>query len=225
MEPRANDAVPTTQTLNAGVETFFRLSGRHLHRLGYRPSVANDRLRHIRSAPPASQRRTVSQSLDLQRNALQAPGSIRATNVFERVGESRMTPPAMSILSQVRPRLDRDAARGSRRGRLGDGRCPRCSPDWPSRKDVSLRAGIDVNRPADTHVTDAPTPCWLAGRDLYVQIPSAAMLARPPSTSTNFRMRFRVLPSSLPINALRTKRATRSSIRDISASITSRMAT
>ena len=31
-------------------------------------------------------------------------GSIRPTNVFERAGESRMTPPALSISSQVRPR-------------------------------------------------------------------------------------------------------------------------
>ena len=30
---------------------------------------------------------------------------IRPTNVFERAGESRMTPPAMSICSQVRPRI------------------------------------------------------------------------------------------------------------------------
>ena len=32
-------------------------------------------------------------------------GSIRATRVFERAGESRMTPPASSISSQVRPRI------------------------------------------------------------------------------------------------------------------------
>ena len=30
-------------------------------------------------------------------------GRIRPTNVFERAGESRMTPPASSISSQVRP--------------------------------------------------------------------------------------------------------------------------
>ena len=32
-------------------------------------------------------------------------GRIRPTNVFERAGESRMTPPASSISSQVRPRI------------------------------------------------------------------------------------------------------------------------
>ena len=32
-------------------------------------------------------------------------GRIRPTSVFERAGESRMTPPAMSISSQVRPRI------------------------------------------------------------------------------------------------------------------------
>ena len=32
-------------------------------------------------------------------------GRMRPTNVFERAGESRMTPPAMSISSQVRPRI------------------------------------------------------------------------------------------------------------------------
>ena len=32
-------------------------------------------------------------------------GRIRSTNVFERAGESRMTPPASSISSQVRPRI------------------------------------------------------------------------------------------------------------------------
>ena len=32
-------------------------------------------------------------------------GSIRPTRVFERAGESRMTPPASSISSQVRPRI------------------------------------------------------------------------------------------------------------------------
>ena len=32
-------------------------------------------------------------------------GRIRPTSVFEREGESRMTPPAMSISSQVRPRI------------------------------------------------------------------------------------------------------------------------
>ena len=32
-------------------------------------------------------------------------GRIRPTNVFERAGESRRTPPASSILSQVRPRI------------------------------------------------------------------------------------------------------------------------
>ena len=32
-------------------------------------------------------------------------GRIRPTSVFERAGESRMTPPALSISSQVRPRI------------------------------------------------------------------------------------------------------------------------
>ena len=32
-------------------------------------------------------------------------GRIRPTSVFERAGESRMTPPASSISSQVRPRI------------------------------------------------------------------------------------------------------------------------
>ena len=32
-------------------------------------------------------------------------GRIRPTKVFERAGESRMTPPASSISSQVRPRI------------------------------------------------------------------------------------------------------------------------
>ena len=32
-------------------------------------------------------------------------GRIRPTNVFERAGESRMTPPASSSSSQVRPRI------------------------------------------------------------------------------------------------------------------------
>ena len=32
-------------------------------------------------------------------------GRIRPTKVFERAGESRMTPPAASISSQVRPRI------------------------------------------------------------------------------------------------------------------------
>ena len=32
-------------------------------------------------------------------------GRIRPTNVVERAGESRMTPPAVSISSQVRPRI------------------------------------------------------------------------------------------------------------------------
>ena len=32
-------------------------------------------------------------------------GRIRPTNVFERAGESQMTPPASSSSSQVRPRI------------------------------------------------------------------------------------------------------------------------
>ena len=71
-----------------------------------------------------------------------------------------------------------------------------------------------------------PTP---SGRDPYIQIPSAAMLARPTSTSTNLNIRSvscdGIGTSSSPINALRTKCATRSSILDISVSMTSRMAT
>ena len=71
-----------------------------------------------------------------------------------------------------------------------------------------------------------PSP---SGRSHYIQIPTTAMLARPTSTSTNLNMRSvscdGIGTSSSPINALRTKCATRSSILDISASMTSRMAT
>ena len=68
-----------------------------------------------------------------------------------------------------------------------------------------------------------------SGRSPYIQIPTTAMLARPTSTSANLNMRSvscdGIGTSSSPINALRTKCATRSSILDISASMTSKMAT
>ena len=69
----------------------------------------------------------------------------------------------------------------------------------------------------------------VAHRTGYIQIPSTAMLAKPAITNTNLSNRSRsrsgIATSSSPIKALLTKRASRSSNRDISASMTSKIAT
>ena len=49
-------------------------AGRHLHRLGPRPPVANDRLRHVLIGYARVSKADGSQSLDLQRDALQVEG-------------------------------------------------------------------------------------------------------------------------------------------------------
>ena len=98
---RRNQAALWTVTSTARITPSSPASpraGRHLHRLGPRPSVANDRLRHMLIGYARVSKADGSQLLDLQRDALQAAVSIRLTNIFERAGEIRMTPPAMSIL-------------------------------------------------------------------------------------------------------------------------------
>ena len=75
-------------------------------------------------------------------------GRIRPTNVFERAGESRMTPPASSISSQVRP--GSGAQRLASRGPvtisattpcdgvvvLGGAHCLDAPPERPARRGV-----------------------------------------------------------------------------------------
>ena len=59
-------------------------AGRHLHRLGPRPPVANDRLRYILIGYARVSKADGSQSLDLQRDALQVEG-VDVVNVYHDV--------------------------------------------------------------------------------------------------------------------------------------------
>ena len=99
--------VRADQVAGGGAATVVEEAGRHPGRLaGGAPrrapaadrdpiTVEDERAVGVAACPPSVQRVGYGGEM----------GRIRPTNVFERAGESRMTPPASSISSQVRPRI------------------------------------------------------------------------------------------------------------------------
>ena len=95
------------QVAGGGAPAIVKEAGRHPGRLaGGAPrrapaadrdpiAVEDERAVGVAACPPSRQRLGYGCEM----------GRIRPTSVFERAGESRMTPPASSISSQVRPRI------------------------------------------------------------------------------------------------------------------------
>ena len=139
--------------------------------------------------------------------------------------------PGQSLLQS----LQRRAWNQTGRARLSGS----CRSDKPCGSCSTGAAMAETSRPPVPPWELFPTPdCAGVGFQLasgaigsarYTQAPSTAMLARPVSTRMNFKTRSvsaaGIGTSSFPVNALRVKRATRSSSLNISALMTSQMAT
>ena len=143
---------PPRPLITGRVETFFRLSGRHLHRFGHRQPVANDRLRHMLIGYTRVSKADGSQSLELQRDALQAAG-VDAGHVYHDVATSADARAMTDSTTRVAEPRWHYGVPGAAVALMAV--AATLLPGLAVAQDVYVRTGIDLSRPADTHFTDA----------------------------------------------------------------------